>query len=70
MTIPYKRTHDIQGQSIAPCKEYYIAEQTIQTLIIALDNDNVDRSDIALTLLDLISSAQFTLSFLPKRTLP
>lgn len=62
-----KRIIDINGDSISLPEEYSTALNAINALIDKLEEQQVDRSDMAVVLLDLVGEAQFHLRFLEDR---
>lgn len=67
MTETPKRIMDINGDSITLPEEYSTALNAINALFDKLEQDNIDRSDMAAVLLDLVGEAQFHLRFLEDR---
>ncbi len=62
-----KRYCDVDGCSIVDSVKYLDARDAINDMIETMDKEGIDRSDIAATLLRLVSEGTFTLAFLKSR---
>jgi len=62
-----KRSCDVDGLPIKESGKYLDARDAINDMIESMDKEGIDRSDIAATLLHLVSEGTFTLAFLKSR---
>ena len=62
-----KRYCDVDGYSIVDSVKYLDARDAIVDMVESMDKEGIDRSDIAATLLHLVSEGTFTLAFLKSR---